>query len=865
MVKKLLSLALVLILTASVLSGITAFVLFAGNVKGETYYVNPGESIQSAIDGAANGDTVFVYSGTYNENINITKSIDLIGENTQATIINGIGPSLGIQISFTDTVNIMTLTVKNFNTGISISDSSDVDVDDVIIQDCGTSGVDADSTNDLRIINCNFTGIGTGVGIDTNMVADLALENNEIQSFLNGISMRSTDDPFIYGNSITSNINSGIMFEESSGGKIRNNYIADQNAIGINIYYVDDVLIRDNTLYKNQDRGLFASWSSFKMVSTSIDNSAYGVYFQDISTGKILNSSISNSLTVDLYVSMDRLIVVNTTFNHSKVIIAKQDAILEVKNYLEIIVEGSEGNKIEGADVKVRENEVIVYDSISGNKKTDINGTIGFLEVSYGVYEYHNTNNFTLITDTISADVIYNSFDVPIFESDADDIDMSYSHKETFIVDNTPPIISDVSSKGNVSQTINSLDRSKDASLAISFWASEPGQYVIVFDTDFDDEFNESQDLVIFGTVSLGFQTVFWNGGNESGLLTDDFYPMKIILIDDFANNISEPYEAMTVIILNSDLDGDGHLDINDDFPYEPTQWIDNDGDGFGDNPLGLQADLFPQDATQWFDGDNDGYGDNPEGNNPDMFPLESSQWIDSDGDGFGDNIFGNDSDAFPDDPTQWLDRDEDGWGDNQSGNKPDAFPDNLYEWKDSDGDGYGDNKADAFPDDANEWEDADSDGMGDNSDFLPSINNWLLFFIIGLTVVIVLVALKVFKGQKRAERPFDPGVSGQPEAVTPAAAPPAKTLAEPPRRARRPPPKKKAPPKKAKPKPPKEKAPEPVPPPPEDADVPPPPPPADEEVPPPPPDDAEETPHPPPEDAEETPPPPPKEEEEED
>ena len=191
--------------------------------------------MQSLVDSVPPGDTIFVFPGTYNENLNITKSIEIVGENAQTTIINGVGPTLGIQISQTNLVNIKTLTIRNFNTGIFIADSHDVKVDGVIIQDCGTSGVDADTSNNLQIKNCNFTGIGSGVGIDTHLVESLALENNTIQSFLNGISMRSTDNPYIFGNIMTSNLNNGIMMEDSSGGLIKNNYIANHNAIGIRI------------------------------------------------------------------------------------------------------------------------------------------------------------------------------------------------------------------------------------------------------------------------------------------------------------------------------------------------------------------------------------------------------------------------------------------------------------------------------------------------------------------------------------------------------------------------------------------------------------------------------------------------------
>ena len=45
--------------------------------------------IQDAIDKADPGDTVRVYSGTYNENVRINKTISLIGNGTSKTTING--------------------------------------------------------------------------------------------------------------------------------------------------------------------------------------------------------------------------------------------------------------------------------------------------------------------------------------------------------------------------------------------------------------------------------------------------------------------------------------------------------------------------------------------------------------------------------------------------------------------------------------------------------------------------------------------------------------------------------------------------------------------------------------------------------
>jgi len=136
--------------------------------------------------------------------------------------------------------------------------------------------------------------------------------------------------------------------------------------------------------------------------------------------------------------------------------------------------------------------------------------------------------------------------------------------------------------------------------------------------------------------------------------------------------------------------------DSGDEFPYNPAETTDSDGDGIGDN-----ADMFPDDPEESSDADWDGVGDNS-----DEFPSNPNEWQDSDDDGVGDN-----GDAFPNDPEEHSDQDGDGVG-----NNGDEYPYDPTEWADSDEDGVGDN-GDAFPNDPEEWKDTDGDGKGDNWD----------------------------------------------------------------------------------------------------------------------------------------------------
>lgn len=82
-------------------------VLYVGGVGPGNY-----SSIKNAVDAAKSGDTIYVYDGTYYENIVITKKINLVGKDKNTTIIDGSRNNSVIYI-IADEVSISGFTIQN--------------------------------------------------------------------------------------------------------------------------------------------------------------------------------------------------------------------------------------------------------------------------------------------------------------------------------------------------------------------------------------------------------------------------------------------------------------------------------------------------------------------------------------------------------------------------------------------------------------------------------------------------------------------------------------------------------------------------------------------------------------------------------
>jgi parallel beta-helix repeat protein len=309
---------------------------------GNTYYVNKTGSggsfirIQSAINVANEGDTVYVYSGTYYEHVVVDKSINLTGENRDATIIDGGGVGDVVYIS-ANWVNMSGFTMRNSGPNgfprdagididsahnVTISDSKFTDnrdaiylynsndgfVTDNIVDDF--EGIHVELSRNItitgNILSNQYYGINLDSSImtkitDNTMIGDGLEINGNSTEYWNTHDIDTSNtvngDPVYYwknqnGGTIPAGAGQ-VILANCTNVNVENQQISDCY-IGIILGFSNNNLIRDNNASSNHENGLYLSYSN--------NNTIEGNTFNDAMNGIDFKISNGNNITEN-YVS----------------------------------------------------------------------------------------------------------------------------------------------------------------------------------------------------------------------------------------------------------------------------------------------------------------------------------------------------------------------------------------------------------------------------------------------------------------------------------------------------------------------------------------------------------------------------------
>jgi parallel beta-helix repeat protein len=218
---------------------------------GKVIYVTVGETIQSVINNASSGDTIIIPQGVYFEHLTVNKSLSIIGENRDLTIIDGNGTGSVISVTASN-VTIQSLTING-------------------------SGMD---TNDGGIYLNHSTG------------DDISLDN--LLNDANGIVFQFSSDNVVANNVIRSNNNDGMLGYFMSYNIISSNMISS-NRNGIEFYYCVNDIVFNNTLSSKVGILLYSSTSNTISVNTFSGNDV-GMSLISSDNNTIYHNNFENDL-----------------------------------------------------------------------------------------------------------------------------------------------------------------------------------------------------------------------------------------------------------------------------------------------------------------------------------------------------------------------------------------------------------------------------------------------------------------------------------------------------------------------------------------------------------------------------------------
>jgi parallel beta-helix repeat protein len=310
---------------------LAVFTCTAGAADHDVY---DGDSIQTAINSATTGDTIYVHAGTYTENVDVNKRLTLQGDGAGVVTVEAASAAEHV---FNLTADYVTITgfrvtgATDFQTaGIYLNglDNSTI-ANNVVLGNYINIFIVHSSYNTLKD-NIVSEGIYTGISMCDSNCYNTLINNTVNSNAVNGISMRySNCYNTLINNTVNSNGGNGIyLYNECNYTNIINNTANSNGGNGIYLYVSCNYAnIINNTVNLNDGRGginIYNSCNYSNIINNTVNSNTCGLGgifvcmsdYNDISDNTV-NSNTCKYAGITIYSSSNNIIIGNTAINNT--------------------------------------------------------------------------------------------------------------------------------------------------------------------------------------------------------------------------------------------------------------------------------------------------------------------------------------------------------------------------------------------------------------------------------------------------------------------------------------------------------------------------------------------------------------------
>lgn len=300
-----------------------AFLMFAFNSSTAVaveIFVEPGESIQAAINNASSGDEIVIGTGNYTENVIITKDDLVIRSETgnpEDTVIGASNSSINALYLRAYNVTISGFKIGGAGypdvTGIHMAACSNCTISDNNLSE-NYVGLSLSSSKNNTILN-NSMELNEIYGIHSVRSENNSFFNNTADSNAHGIVLESNSSSNnLTGNLANSNIGYGFYLI-NSGNNTLNNNTAVENSMGIYVVSSNMSIISGNNVSENINYGIWFSRSNYSTIFGNIANKTRcGMHLDSSDNNRLYENIIASNIYSGL--SMCPACKNNTVFNN---------------------------------------------------------------------------------------------------------------------------------------------------------------------------------------------------------------------------------------------------------------------------------------------------------------------------------------------------------------------------------------------------------------------------------------------------------------------------------------------------------------------------------------------------------------------